>query len=73
MLGMYSFIKKMCATYPRCTLVNPTRGKSSKLVYNFPIEAPFQVLHVDAYSAGTHSRFEGSTSYLIGCYGMCSF
>jgi hypothetical protein len=70
---MYSYIKRMCSTCPGCALVNPTKGKLSKLVYNFPIEAPFKVLHVDAYSAGTHSRFEGSISYLIGCCGMCSF
>jgi hypothetical protein len=50
-----------------------TKGKSSKLVYNFSTEAPFRVLHVDAYSAGAHSGFEGSTSYLIGCCGMFSF
>jgi hypothetical protein len=58
---------------PRMCLTNPTKGKSSKLVYNFPIEAPFRVLHVDSYSAGAYSSFEGSTSYLIGCCGMCSF
>jgi hypothetical protein len=28
---------------------------------------------LDAYSAGAHSGFEGSTSYLIGCCGMRSF
>jgi hypothetical protein len=42
-------------------------------VYNFPIKAQFQVLHVDAYSASVLSSFEGPTSYLIGCCGMCSF
>ena len=54
-------------------LYNPTRGKSSELVYNFPIEAPFLVTHFDAYAAGKHSGFEGSDVYLIGCCGMCSF
>jgi hypothetical protein len=63
----------MHSACPGCTLTNPTKGKSSKFVYNFPIKAPFKVLHVDAYSAGKHSGFEGSTSYLIGCCGMCSF
>jgi hypothetical protein len=70
---MYSYIKKMCTACPGCAFTNPTKGKSYKLVYSFPIEAPFWVLHVDAYSAGVHSSFEGSTSYLIGCCGMCSF
>jgi hypothetical protein len=71
--GMYSYIKRMCSACPGCTLTDPTRGKSSKLVYNSSTEAPFKVLHVDAYSAGAHSGFEGSTSYLIGFCGMCSF
>jgi hypothetical protein len=70
---MYSYIKRMCSACPGCALANPTRGKSSKLVYNFPIKAPFKVLHMGAYSAGAHSGFEGYTSYLIGCCGMGSF
>jgi hypothetical protein len=50
--GMYSYIKRMCNACPNCALANPTKSKSSELVYNFPIEAPFLVLFVDAYSAG---------------------
>jgi hypothetical protein len=71
--GMYSYIKKMCAACPGCALSNPTKAKSSELVYNFPIEAPFLVLHVDAYMAGAHSGFEGSKTYIIACCGMCTF
>ena len=54
-------------------MANPTRSKSSDLVYNFPIEAPFLVVFFDAYSAGKHTGFEGFECYLIGCCGMCSF
>jgi hypothetical protein len=70
---MYSHINKIYAACPGCAVANPMKGKSSKLVYNFSIEAPFWALHVDASSAGAHSGFEGSTSYLTGCCGMCSF
>ena len=70
---MYSYVKKMCAACWGCALSNPTKAKSSELVYNFPIEAPFLVLHVDAYMAGAHSGFEGSKLYLIACCGMCTF
>ena len=63
----------MCNACPSCALSNPTHGKSSELVYGFPIEAPFLVMHFDAYSAGKHSDFEGSEVYLIGCCGMCGF
>ena len=51
---MYSYIKRMCHACPGCALSNPMRGSSSKLIlliYHFPIEAPFCVLFVDAYSA----------------------
>jgi hypothetical protein len=71
--GMYTYVKRMCHSCPGCALSNPTRGKSSELIYNFPIEAPFLVIHFDAYAAGKHSGFEGSHVYLIGCCGMCSF
>jgi hypothetical protein len=57
--GMFAYIKQMCSACPRCTLANPTKSKSSELVYNFPIEVPFLVLFVDAYSAGKHSSFDG--------------
>jgi hypothetical protein len=71
--GMYTYIKRMCYACPGCALSNPTKGRSCELVYNFPIKAPFLVLHVDAYSAGAHSGFEGSDVYLVACCGMCTF
>jgi hypothetical protein len=70
---MYSYIKKMCNACPGCALSNPGRGKSSELVYHFPIEASFCVLFVDTYKAGNHSSFEGDEAYLISCCGMTSF
>jgi hypothetical protein len=63
--GMYSYIKRMCNACPGCALANPTKSKSSELVYNFPIEMTFLVLFIDAYSAGKHSSFDGSETYLI--------
>jgi hypothetical protein len=63
----------MCAACPGCTLANTTKSKSSELVYNFPIEAPFLVLFVDTYSAGKHSSFDGFETYLVACCGMTGF
>jgi hypothetical protein len=63
----------MCNACPGCALANPTKSTLSKLVYNFPIEAPFLVLVVDVYSAGKHSSFDGSKVYLIACCGMSGF
>jgi hypothetical protein len=71
--GMYSYIKRMCNVFPGCTLANPTKSKSSKLMFNFPIKAPFLVLFIDAYSAGKHSSFDGSEVYLIVCCSMTRF
>jgi hypothetical protein len=71
--AMYAYVKWMCAACPGCALLNPTHGKSSELVYNFPVEAPFLVMHFDAYVVGKHIGFEGSDAYLIGCCRICSF
>jgi hypothetical protein len=71
--AMYAYVKRMCAACPGCALLNPTCCKSSELVYNFPAEAPFLVMHFDAYVAGKHVGFKGSHAILIGCCRMCSF
>ncbi len=71
--GIFAYVKRMCLAFPGCALSNPSHGKSSELVYNFPIEAPFLVIHFNAYVAGKHADFEGSGAYLIGACGMCSF
>ncbi len=68
-----SYITRMCHSCPGYALSNPTCGKSHKLIYNFPIEAPMMVLHIDSYQAGNESGFEGSSHYLIACCGMCKF
>ncbi len=60
----------MCAVCPGCALSNPTKSKSSILVYNFPIKAPFLVLHVDAYQARSYTGFD---MYLAACCGMCIY
>jgi hypothetical protein len=63
----------MCSACPGCALANPTKGHSCELVHNFPIKAPFLVLHVDPYYAGAHPGFKGSDVYLVPCCGMCTF
>ncbi len=63
----------MCNACPGCALANPTKGRSSELIYQFPIKAPFLVLFVDTYYAGKHSSFEGFEVYLVACCGMTGF
>jgi len=49
--GMYKFISRMCNACPGCALSNPTRSRSSELLYNFPIKAPMKVIHINGYAA----------------------
>ncbi len=63
----------MCASCLACALANPTQGKSKELLYNFSIEAPFLVLHINGYQAGKELGFEGSSHYLVACCGMSTF
>jgi hypothetical protein len=37
--SMYAYVRRMCHACLGCTLSNPTHGKSSELVYGFPIKA----------------------------------
>ena len=71
--GMYKYVERMCRACPGCALSNPTKSRSSELVYNFPIEAPWNVIHVDAYQCGKSQGFEGSEVYVIALCGMCTF
>jgi hypothetical protein len=70
---MYLYISWMCQSCPGCTLTNPNWSKSWELIYSFPVEAPFLVLHINGYQAGAASGFEGPSHYLIPCCGMCTF
>ena len=70
---MYKYIDGMCKSCPGCVLANRTKMKSAELVYNFPIEAPFLVIHCDMYVAGKYAGFEGCTVFLTACCSMCLF
>ncbi len=70
---MYAYIKRKCHACPDCALSNPSRSPSSDLIYHFPIEAPFRVFFINAYSAGKYSGFEGSDVYLLASDGMTGF
>ncbi len=52
---------------------NPTRGDSKELLYDFPIEALFLVLHINGYKAGKELGFKGSSHFLVACCSMCTF
>ncbi len=66
--NMYWYTSRMSNSCPGCALTKQTCSKSCKLVYNFPIEAPFMVLHINGYKAGKESGIERLLHYLIPCY-----
>ena len=70
---MWTYVKRMCNACPGFSLSNPYKRVSSELVYNFPVQAPFGVMHFDAYKSGYHKSFQGHNCYLIGCCGMTVF
>jgi hypothetical protein len=70
---MYSYIKQKCSSCPSFPLTNPTKSKYLELVNNFPIEAPFLVLFVDAYSEEKHTSFDGFEIYLVAFCDMTGF
>ena len=61
---MYSYCMRKCRQCPGCELFNPTM-KITELVYKFPINALFNVLHVNGYKAGKHFNFEGTVLTLL--------
>ena len=64
----------MCScACPSCSLANPTKSTSKELLYNFLINVPFLILHIDGYQAVCESGFKGSSHYLIACCSMCTF
>ena len=64
---MYKYCMRTCWQCPGCALFNPTT-KINRLVYKFPIDAPFNILHMYGYKAGVHFNFEGTGSYTIAAW-----
>ena len=70
---MYRYVKHMCKRRPGCSLSNIIKNRCANLVYNFPVDAPMQVLFMDIYAAGLEFNFEGTEHYLIAANEMTSF
>ena len=71
--GMSTYIKRMCSSCAGCTMANATVTRKSDLLYNFPVDGPMLVLHVDIYTIGVSTSFAGDRSYLIASCGMTTF
>jgi hypothetical protein len=56
-----------------CRLSNSRLQKSSTLVFSFPLDGPFRVIHADAYSVGIDQGFDGEKSHMTVLCGMTGF
>ena len=66
---MYTYCVHIYCQFPNCVLSNPTT-KINELVYKLLINAPFNILHVNCYKAGTHFKFGGTGRYIVSACGM---
>jgi hypothetical protein len=71
--GYFTYIKTMCSRCAGCNLANSIHNKSSELTYSFPIDAPFRVIHADAWTLGTDLSFSGDKSFMIVNCGMTAY
>ena len=58
---LYMHCKRMIASCAGCQLANAKVRPSQDLVWNFPIDAPMTVLHVDGYCVGADIIFFPAT------------
>ena len=54
-------------------MINIELAKSKELIYSFPIDAPFKIIHIDIYQVGTDQDFNGERSFMNILDGMTSF
>ena len=55
---LYSCMKSMISKCTGYRLVHLAHRPSSEIVYHFPVEAPFLVMHIDIYVVGRHQSFQ---------------
>ena len=70
---MYKYIDFNIQHCAGCNLTKSRIRKSSSLVYSFPIDQPWMVLHADVYTIGTEQGFSGEKSFMNVLCGMCTF
>ena len=54
-------------------MTNYINNPAKELVYSFPLDGPMNVLHVDGYSVGADTNFDGDKGFLIAACGMSTF
>jgi hypothetical protein len=70
---MWHYVSTMiqrCAGYQ---LANSRLQRSSSLVFSFPLNGPFRVIHANAYSVGVDQGFDKEKSNMKVLCGMTGF
>jgi hypothetical protein len=71
--NMYKYTSHFISNCAGCKLSNARLRKSSTIVYNFPIDEPFKIIHADVYSVGSEQAFDGEKGYMNVLDGMTGY
>ena len=71
--NMYKYISHFISNCAGCRLSNARLRKSSTLVYHFPIDEPFKIIHADVYSVGSEQAFDGEKGHMNILDGMTGY
>ena len=70
---MYKYIAKMISMCAGCCLGNPLIRHSRELIYSFPVDKPFKVIHADVFTIGADLGFSGHKIFMVIVCGLCTF
>jgi hypothetical protein len=62
--GMWKYVNHLISCCAGCTLGNARSRKSTTLVYSFPTDMPWVILHADVYTVGVDQGFSGEKSFM---------
>ena len=70
---MYKYVVRMIRRCAACLANNASSRCRSELVYSFPVDAPFKVIHADVYLPGDTQSYDGARGFMIVMDHMSSF
>jgi hypothetical protein len=70
---MYSYVKQNIEDCVACVLRDGGTRASSEFLYGFPLSAPFQTVHADAWVPGKTMSFDGNIGQMIVVCHMTGF
>jgi hypothetical protein len=71
--NMYKYISHFISNCAGCRISNARMRKSSPIIYNFPINEPFKVIHAQVYAVGSEQAFKGKKGHMNVLDGMTGY